>query len=124
MKGFTAMSTSSLLTIAVLIGVVLLCLSYFPKKAFINKKNELVLKSVIGSPRIIPLSETTTYDLTEDLLKHLIRTNGLSFGKYQSGYFKNMHTKQKLYLFLCGEGEKKCFEYDGRIYVVDNITTE
>ncbi len=124
MKWFTAMSTSSLLTIAVLIGVVLLCLSYFPKKAFINKKNELVLKSVIGSPRIIPLSETTAHELTEDLLRNLIRTNGLSLGKYKAGYFKNMPTKQKLYLFLCGEGEKKCFEYDGRIYVVDNITTE
>ncbi len=113
-----------LLTVAIILGVVLLFLTYFPKKAYINKQNELVLKPVLGTARVIPLSETTACEMSDTLLSHLIRTNGLSLGRYQTGYFRNRHTKQKLYLFLCGKGEKKCFVYDGYIYVVDNITTE
>ncbi len=119
------MITSDLLiTIAIIIGVVLLLLAYFPKKAYINERNELVLQTVLGISRVIPLEETTAYEMTDSLLSSLIRTNGLSLGKYHTGYFRNLKTKQKFYLFLSGAGEKKCFEYKGYIYIVDNITVE
>ncbi len=118
------MTTSAYITIAILIGVMLLLLASFPKKAHINQQDELVLTTVLGISQTIPLAQTTDYPYTDDLLTNLIRTNGLSLGKYKTGYYRNVSTKQKLYLFLCGKGEKRCFEYDGRIYVVDNITTE
>ncbi len=119
------MTTSTWITIAVFIGVVLLILALFPKKAFINKQNELVLKFTLGNSRVVPLAETTAYEYSEELLTSLIRTAGLSlFGKYHTGYFWNVKTKQKFYLFLFGKGEKRCFVYNGRIYVVDNITEE
>ncbi len=124
MKHSTIMTTSAYITIAIVIGVVLLLLASFPKKARINQQNELVLTTVLGISQTIPLAETTDYPYTDDLLTNLIRTNGLSLGKYKTGYYRNISTKQKFYLFLCGKGEKRCFEYDGRIYVVDNITTE
>ena len=111
---------SVFLTLAILGGVTLLLLAYWPKDASVNDKNELILKTTIGSPTIIPLSETKELEMTDSLLKNLIRTNGLSLMKYQYGYFKNMKTKQKLFLFMKGKEEKKCFEYDGRIYVVDS----
>ncbi len=118
------MTTTTWITIAILIGVVLLVLASFPKKAYINQQHELVLTTVLGVSQTIPLEETTAYEYSDALLTNLFRTNGLSLGKYKTGYFKNMQTKQKFYLFLCGKGEKRCFEYEGRIYVVDNITTE
>ncbi len=83
-----------------------------------------MLKTYIGKPHTIPLSKAVECEMSDSLMKNLIRTNGLSLGKYKTGYFRNLRTKQKLYLFLCGKGEKKCFEYNGYIYVVDNITTE
>ncbi len=124
MKHSTIMTTTTWITIAILIGVVLLVLASFPKKAHINQQDELVLTTALGISQTIPLAETTAYEYSDALLTNLIRTNGLSLGKYKTGYFKNTQTKQKLYLFLSGEGEKRCFEYDGRIYVVDNITEE
>ncbi len=124
MKHATIMTITTWITIAILIGVALLLLASFPKKAYINQQNELVLTTVLGISQTIPLAETTDYPYTNELLTDLIRTNGLSIGKYKTGYYKNLSTKQKFYLFLCGKGEKRCFEYDGRIYVVDNITTE
>ncbi len=119
------MTTSNLLiTAAIVIGVVLLLLAYFPKKAYINERNEIVLKTMLGISHVIPLDETTECEFTDSMLTNLIRTNGLSLGKYNTGNFRNLKTKQKFYLFLCGKGEKKCFVYKDYIYVVDNITAE
>ncbi len=115
------MTNSTLITIAILVIVVLLILALFPKKAYINKQNELVMQFVLGNKRVIPLAETTDYEMPHD---HLIRTLGMSLGSIHTGYFLNTRTKQNLYLFLSGKGERKCFKYKELIYIVDNITTE
>ncbi len=78
------------------------------------------MKTVIGKPHIVPLADTTECEMTDSLMKPLIRTNGLSLGKYHTGHFKNLKTKQKLYLFLTGKPETRCFRYHDRIYVVDD----
>ncbi len=111
---------STVLMLAIFVGVALLTVSYWPKKVSVNDRNELVFEKVLGKPKIISLSGIKELEMNDSILKNLIRTNGLSLFKYQYGYFWNMKTKQDLFLFLTGKKERKCFEYDGRIYVVDS----
>ena len=58
--------------------------------------------------------------MPEGLLKHLIKTNGMSLGKINYGHFKNTKTGQKMFLCLTGKESKICFIYNGELYVVDD----
>ncbi len=120
MKTKYMISLSVILTVAIFAGVALLMASYWPKNVSVNERNELVMTKALGDPIVIPLSEIKELEMNDALLKNLIRTNGLSLFRYHYGHFRNLKTKQKLFLFLTGGKEKKCFEYDGRIYVVDS----
>ncbi len=91
-----------------------------PQKTYVNANDEIVLKNLIGRDRTIPLTEITEYELTDSLMMNLVRTNGFGMGTYRSGYFESTATGRKLYLFLTGKDEKRCFEYEGLLYVVDD----
>ncbi len=90
-----------------------------PRKTYINEQNEIVLKNVIGKDRTIPAAEIIEHEFTDSLMMNLVRTNGFGMGTYRSGYFKNTATGRKFYLFLTGKDEKRCFEHEGLIYIVD-----
>ncbi len=120
MKIKNMITISGLLTFAILAAVTLLILAYWPKNVSVNDRGELVMTKVLGQPTVIPLYEIKEQEMNDSLLKNLIRTNGLSLFRYHYGHFRNMKTKQNLFLFLTGKKERKCFEYNGRIYVVDS----
>ncbi len=103
----------------IMINAVVWTISSVPGKSFVNENDEIVLKPIIGKSTVIPSSEVTEYELTDSLLNKLVRTNGMGLGRYRSGYYENKKTGQKYYLFMSGKGERKCFGYDGLIYVVD-----
>ncbi len=104
----------------IMVNAVVWTVSSVPGKSFVNDDNEIVFKPMIGKSVFIPASETTEYELTDSLLNKLVRINGMELGSYRSGYYENKNTGQKFYLFMSGKGERKSFEYCGRIYVVDS----
>ena len=105
------------ITFLVVAGVML---AYWPKGIKVNENDEIQLSTYIGKPRLIPVEEITITEMPEGLLKHLIRTNGMSLGKINYGHFKNTKTGQKMFLYLTGKESKTCFTYNGELYVVDD----
>ena len=100
--------------------VVGVMLAYWPKGISVGENDEIQLSTYIGRPKLIPADEISITEMPEDLLKHLIRTNGMSLGKINYGHFKNTKTGQKLFLYLTGKESKTCFTYNGELYVVDD----
>lgn len=108
-----------LATLAILSCVAITIMCSVPKTTYLNERNEIVLKAVIGKPITISADSIKICD-TPTLSGNLYRTNGLSVGDYHSGYFKNKITGERYYLFISGKSPKKCFEYNGMTYVVDD----
>ena len=104
-------------TFLVVVGVML---AYWPKGISLNENNEIHLSTYIGKPKLIPVKDISITEMPEGLLKHLIRTNGMSLGKINYGHFKNIKTGQKMFLYLTGKESKICFTYNGELYVVDD----
>ena len=104
-------------TFLVVVGVML---AYWPKGISITEKDEIQLSTYMGKPQLIPVDDISIIEMPEGLLKHLIRTNGMSLGKINYGHFKNTKTGQKMFLYLTGKESKVCFTYKGELYVVDD----
>ena len=101
----------------IVVGVIL---AYWPKGVSVGENDEIQLSTYLGKPRLIPLDDISITEMPEGLLSHLIRTNGMSLGKINYGYFKNTKTGQKMFLYLTGKDSKICFTYNGELYVVDD----
>ena len=101
----------------VVVGVML---TYWPKGISVNENGKIQLSTYIGKPQLIPVDGISINEMPEGLLKHLIRTNGMSLGKINYGHFKNTKTGQKMFLYLTGKESKICFTYNGELYVVDD----
>lgn len=106
--------------ILIVTGVVLFALTYWPSGISIDEDNNISMNVVLGKARKVPADAVTVSEVPDGLLSHLIRTNGLSMGKYNYGYFRNVRSKQKMFLYLTGREKKVCFEYNGLLYVVDD----
>ena len=104
-------------TFLVVVGVML---AYWPKGISVNENGQIQLSTYIGKPQLIPADEISIAEMPEGMLKHLIRTNGMSLGKINYGHFKNTKTGQKMFLYLTGKESKICFTYNGELYVVDD----
>ena len=104
-------------TFLIVVGVIL---AYWPKGVSVGENDEIQLSTYLGKPRLIPLDDISITEMPEGLLSHLIRTNGMSLGKINYGYFKNTKTGQKMFLYLTGKDSKICFTYNGELYVVDD----
>ena len=101
----------------VVVGVML---AYWPKGISVNENDKIQLSTYIGKPQLIPAYKISIIEMPEGLLKHLIRTNGMSLGKINYGHFKNTKTGQKMFLYLTGKENIVCFTYNGELYVVDD----
>ena len=73
-------------TFLVVVGVML---AYWPKGISITENDEIQLSTYMGKPQLIPVDDISIIEMPEGLLKHLIRTNGMSLGKINYGHFKN-----------------------------------
>ena len=104
-------------TFLVVVGVML---AYWPKGISITEHDEIQLSTYMGKPQLIPVDDISIIEMPEGLLKHLIRTNGMSLGKINYGHFKNTKTGQKMFLYLTGMENIICFTYNGELYVVDD----
>ena len=109
---------AAIFTLAVVLHATLSVVGAIPESACIEEGN-IILKTKIGKPVIIPEAEVTYMEGSELEPSHLIRTNGLSMGNYHTGHFKDTKTGQKYYLFLCGSGDRRFFTYQNVIYKVD-----
>ena len=116
----TAMIVTIVIITVTFLVVVGVMLSYWPKGISVNENGKIQLSTYIGKPRLIPVDEISITEMPEGLLKHLIRTNGMSLGKINYGHFKNTKTGQKMFLYLTGKESKICFTYNGELYVVDD----
>ncbi len=106
--------------LVVMVNAAVWTVSSVPGRSFVNENNEIVLKPIIGKPIIIPASETIEYELTDSVITGLVRTNGMEFGRYRSGYYEDKKTGQRFFLFISGKGDRKYFEHDDIIYVTDS----
>ena len=116
----TAMIVTIVLIVVTFLFVVGVMLAYWPKGISVNENNEIQLSTYMGKPKLIPADEISITEMPEGMLKHLIRTNGMSLGKINYGHFKNTKTGQKMFLYLTGKESKICFTYNGELYVVDD----
>lgn len=114
------MIASIVLTAVIIIASLALVLVSFPKGITVDKDNNLKLRTVLGSPMRIPVDDIEIIEMPDGLLSHLIRTNGMSMGKYDYGRYMNTKTGQKMFLYFTGKPEKVCFKYDGQLFVVDD----
>ena len=119
-QSHSSMIASIVLTAVIIIASLALVLVSFPKGISVDKDNNLKLSTVLGKPMRIPVDSIEMIEMPEGLLSHLIRTNGMSMGKYDYGHYKNTKTGQKMFLYLTGKPEKVCFKYEGQLFVVDD----
>ena len=116
----TAMILTIIIIAVTFLVVVGVMLTYWPKGISVNENGQIQLSTYIGKPQLIPVDDISIIEMPEGLLKHLIRTNGMSLGKINYGHFKNTKTGQKMFLYLTGMENKICFTYNGELYVVDD----
>ena len=114
------MIASIVLTAVIVVASLALVLVSFPRGITVDKDNNLKLRTVLGSPKRIPVDDIEIIEMPDGLLSHLIRTNGMSLGKYDYGHYKNTRTGQKMFLYLTGKPEKVCFKYEDQLFVVDD----
>lgn len=110
-----------LLTLVFVLGSVLLSLTAIlytlPKEAYV-KEGIIYLQFRHGKATQIPEAEVTYLDFPEQIPK-LIRTNGTSIGRYHTGHYQDMKTKEKYHLFMYGSETHRAFKYKDEIYLVD-----
>lgn len=111
---------SVILAIVIIIACTLLCMKDFPVRDY-QEDGNLVLKTALGSPKLIPLDEIEPFDCPEGFTSHMVRTNGLAgFGRLY-GHFKNTQTGQPIFMFRTGkQPQTSAFLYHDTVYIVDS----
>lgn len=95
-------------------------LRYHPAGIERDGHGNIVLTTTIGHGKAIPEDSISIVEMPKDLMTHLIRTNGASYGKVRYGHFKNRETDTKMFLYITGKAHTVCFTYDGLYYVTDD----
>ena len=111
------MGTSLLSAVLIVLGVIVLVLGSLPKDCIIEN-DTLTVKFVIGK-KVIDIEGAHFMPVPDDVRHNIIRTNGTSVGKFHSGHFKNVKTKNKYIFYLNGKGERVYFEVGDKKYLVD-----
>lgn len=114
------MWTSTLATILIAVGCVLLLLGTLPMENKVEG-NELVVKFVIGK-KVIDIKDAVVKPVPPEVCHDIIRVGGTSVGKKKSGNFKNIKTKTKYQFYLTGHGQQTYFEVGDTKYLVDGVT--
>lgn len=112
----------SIAPLLIIIFVALQIVASIPNNSYVNE-DILTLEYKLGKKVIIHLSEISEINQvnsSDTLFQDLIRTNGLVFGTYRTGYFQNRKTGQKLYMFISGSQPLIMFKYQDYIYVIDD----
>ena len=109
---------TTILTIVIVAGALGLVLWTLPMR------NELKDESVrvhfaLGNRLDIDMTGVVISPVPKEATEHLIRTNGTSLGKKNSGHFKNTKTGDKFLFYITGNGQKMYFEKDSLKYVID-----
>ena len=109
---------TTILTIVIVAGALGLVLWTLPMR------NELKDESVrvhfaLGNRLDIDMTGVVISPVPKEATEHLIRTNGTSLGKKNSGHFKNTKTSDKFLFYITGNGQKMYFEKDSLKYVID-----
>lgn len=113
------MWTSTLATILIAVGCVLMLLGTLPMENKVEG-NELIVKFVIGK-KVIDIKDAVVKPIPDEVCHNIIRVGGTSIGKKHSGNFKNIKTKTKYKFYLTGHGEKTYFEVGDTKYLVDGV---
>ena len=116
------MLTSTLATVLITVGVILLVLGTLPMENKVEGKN-LVVKFVIGK-KIIDISDAVVMPVPDEVNHNIIRVGGTSIGKKHSGNFMNTKTKTKYKFYLTGKGERTYFEIGSDKYLIDGISIQ
>lgn len=112
----------SIAPLLIIIFVALQIVASIPNNSYVNE-DILTLEYKLGKKVIIHLSEISEINQvnsSDTLFQDLIRTNGLVFGTYRTGYFQNRKTGQKLYMFISDSQPLIMFKYQDYIYVIDD----
>ena len=121
-KNKNIMLTSTLASVLITVGVIVLVLGTLPMKNKVEGKN-LVVKFVIGK-KIIDISDAVVMPVPDEVNHNIIRIGGTSVGKKHSGNFMNIKTKTKYKFYLTGKGERTYFEIGSDKYLIDGISIQ
>lgn len=114
------MGISTVGTLLIIIGAVLLILGTYPVENKMEGKN-LVVKFVVGK-KVIDMTDAVFLPVPDDVNHNIIRVGGTSVGKVRSGNFKNRKTGTRYKFYLTGKGERTYFEIGSAKYLVDGIS--
>lgn len=109
-----------LFVLAVLGIVAYLICSHHPTGIEEDGRGHIVLATLAGEGDTIPTDSICIVAMPRGLTTHLIRTNGLSTRRVKYGHFENTESGQNMFLYLTGQTDTICFEYDGLLYVTDD----
>lgn len=93
---------------------------YHPSGIVADGQGGIVLATTLGHGKSIPTDSIEIIAMPDELLSHLIRTNGASYKRVKYGHFKNTKTGTSMFLYLTGKPDTVCFKYCGRLYVTDD----
>lgn len=116
------MWTTTLSTIMLIVGAVLLVMGTLPMENKIEE-NELVVKFLIGK-KVIDITDAVFMPIPEEVTKNIIRVGGTSVGSKRSGKFMNTRTKTRYTFYLTGKGERTYFEIGSKKYLVDGVSMQ
>lgn len=116
------MWTTTLSTIMLIVGAVLLVMGTLPMENKIEG-NELVVKFLIGK-KVIDITDAVFMPIPEEVTKNIIRVGGTSVGSKRSGKFMNTRTKTRYTFYLTGKGERTYFEIGSKKYLVDGVSMQ
>ena len=116
------MWTTTLSTIMLIVGAVLLVMGTLPMENKIEG-NELVVKFLIGK-KVIDITDAVFMPIPEEVTKNIIRVGGTSVGSKHSGKFMNTRTKTRYTFYLTGKGERTYFEIGSKKYLVDGVSMQ
>lgn len=116
------MWTTTLSTIMLIVGAVLLVMGTLPMENKIEG-NELVVKFLIGK-KVIDITDAVFMPIPEEVTKNIIRVGGTSVGSKRSGKFMNTKTKTRYTFYLTGNGERTYFEIGSKKYLVDGVSMQ
>ena len=110
--------SSGIFAIIIVVAALILVLRTLPMR---NEYVDNVVKVhfALGNKITIDMTDAELAAVPEEATSHIIRTNGTSLGKKQSGHFKNIRTGDKFLFYVTGKGRKVYFEKDSLKYVID-----
>lgn len=113
-----AMNTRFIFVIIIVLFVLFVFAGTYPSKIY-KDQSYLCMRTALGFKTRIPISEIVYKPVPHNILSGLVRTFGSHIGNRFYGTFYSRTLEQNIFLFIVDDKNLVCFEYKGKVYVVN-----